>query len=169
MVARRGSGGTRWGDPRKIASGIELSIQRQWVRGRGNWRRGVVATFLCSPSKVGPTATRAAGFRLIGMTSYLTFPSHTVFHDTYDYASLCEAWCHCFRDPNTYLPPRVPRLLLAYSDFTDPWKNATCPRTELSESIPNRAVVRNNNRRALWRLAAGGVLRAGSGNRSLDA
>ncbi len=38
--------------------------------------------------------------------------------DPLDYGALCEAWCHCFRDPERWLPP-TPRALLSESDFTD--------------------------------------------------
>lgn len=31
----------------------------------------------------------------------------------------CDLWCHCFREPDRFLPPGVPRLLLSGSDFVD--------------------------------------------------
>lgn len=31
----------------------------------------------------------------------------------------CEAWVHCVRDPDDYLPPGRPRLLISNSDFVD--------------------------------------------------
>lgn len=63
-------------------------------------------------------------YRLIGMTSHLTFPQYRAPGDAHDYAALCEAWCHCFRDPDAYLPAALPRLLLPYSDFTNPWETS---------------------------------------------
>jgi glycosyltransferase involved in cell wall biosynthesis len=60
-------------------------------------------------------------YRLVGMTSYLSFPSMPAADQ--DYAVLCEGWCHCFRDPDAYLPAGMPRVLLPYSDFLDPWQS----------------------------------------------
>src|SRR5262245_43444280 len=61
---------------------------------------------------------RRAGFRFVGMSSDTTFPRVDRI-DPLDYCALCEAWCHCFRDPARYLPPGLPRALLSASDFTD--------------------------------------------------
>lgn len=61
----------------------------------------------------------AAGYRFVGVSSYLAFPRDTD-GDARDYAALCEAWCHCFRDPDSYLPSHLPRALISLSDFTDP-------------------------------------------------
>jgi glycosyltransferase involved in cell wall biosynthesis len=61
-----------------------------------------------------------AGYRFVGMPGYMTFPRPDG-RDVRDYASLCEAWCHCFRDPDAYLPTGSPRALISHSDFTDPW------------------------------------------------
>jgi glycosyltransferase involved in cell wall biosynthesis len=58
-------------------------------------------------------------FTLIGFTSYMTFPGETCSVDARDYAGMCSAWCHCFRDPQQYLPPSKPAHLLAFSDFLD--------------------------------------------------
>jgi glycosyltransferase involved in cell wall biosynthesis len=52
--------------------------------------------------------------RFIGFTSYARFPAR---HPRY--ARLCEAWCHCFRDPDAFLPPGRERTLLSISDFVD--------------------------------------------------
>lgn len=63
------------------------------------------------------------GARLIGMSSDTDFPRRGGEHpagDPIDYWSLCEAWCHCFREPDAFLPHGVPRVLLSASDFTDP-------------------------------------------------
>ena len=64
-------------------------------------------------------ALRRAGYRFAGMTSDVTFPALDG-PDHLDYASVCEAWCHCFRDPEAHLPADVPRALVSDSDFTDP-------------------------------------------------
>lgn len=80
----------------------------------------------------GPIVTRAhhvqlaalsdEGIRFVGMASYLRFPRLELDreHDARDYGMLCEAWCHCFRDPDRYLPAGAPQRLLPLSDFTDP-------------------------------------------------
>jgi glycosyltransferase involved in cell wall biosynthesis len=57
--------------------------------------------------------------KLIGFTSYLTFPAGRHRGDDRDYGGMCRAWCHCFRDPGHYLPAGKPFALLAYSDFVD--------------------------------------------------
>ncbi|MBG0794479.1 glycosyltransferase [Methylocystis sp. H62] len=56
--------------------------------------------------------------RFLGVTSYLDFPRHDP-RDPLDYEGLCEAWCHCFRDPNAYFTYSAPRALISVSDFTD--------------------------------------------------
>lgn len=62
---------------------------------------------------------RHAGVRLLGMSSDGTFPL-PVSDDPLDYGLLCEGWCHCFRNPDAFLPPGAPRALISASDFTDP-------------------------------------------------
>jgi hypothetical protein len=57
-------------------------------------------------------------FRFVGFTSYTTFPKLKEGVVS-DYEALCEAWCHCFREPNHYLLPATPRTLLSESDFVD--------------------------------------------------
>jgi glycosyltransferase involved in cell wall biosynthesis len=59
------------------------------------------------------------GCRFVGATSYLGFPG-AGFRDERDYGLLCEAWLHCFRDPDRFLPPNGPRARVSESDFTDP-------------------------------------------------
>jgi hypothetical protein len=61
---------------------------------------------------------RRSGVRLAGMSSYRTFPL-LEDGDPLDYESLCEVWCHCFRDPNRFLSTTIPRALISVSDFTD--------------------------------------------------
>jgi hypothetical protein len=73
----------------------------------------------------------AAGHRMIGFTHFGTFP---LLHRGYDLSFgdadpttgwqrpevlLCEAWCHCFREPERYLPPDKPRFLISGSDWVD--------------------------------------------------
>ena len=60
----------------------------------------------------------AAGYRFAGMTNYFDFPGPAV-GDGRDYGLLCEAWLHCFRDPEKRLPRGVPAARVALSDFTD--------------------------------------------------
>jgi hypothetical protein len=62
---------------------------------------------------------RRAGFRFVGMSSDGPFPRRDG-PSFLDYDSLCEAWCHCFREPDRYLPMGRPRALISASDFTDP-------------------------------------------------
>jgi hypothetical protein len=61
----------------------------------------------------------AADHRFIGFTSFADFPRLRLPGDERDYLGLCRAWCHCFREPDEYLPPSVPRTLLSHSDFVD--------------------------------------------------
>ena len=82
----------------------------------------------------------AAGHRMIGSTSYGQFPLH---HEAYGgnggedpregwkrlEVLACEAWAHCFRDPDHYLPPGKPRMLVSTSDFVEVsrvWKVGHC-------------------------------------------
>lgn len=72
-----------------------------------------------------------ATHRQMGLTSMGPYPLH---HEAYlkvpqgaipqdgwrrDFVQLSEAWCHCFRNPDSYLPPDKPRRLLGGSDFCD--------------------------------------------------
>jgi hypothetical protein len=61
---------------------------------------------------------RRRNHRFVGMSSYLTFPL-TEDADTLEYETVCEAWCHCFREPDRYLKTDIPRALISFSDFTD--------------------------------------------------
>src|SRR5215472_15935131 len=70
----------------------------------------------------GPIVTRAQqehfaslrreGYRFVGASSYLTFPLG-YGGDSLDYAMVCDAWCHCFREPDHFLPAAVPRALIS--------------------------------------------------------
>jgi hypothetical protein len=57
-------------------------------------------------------------FRFVGFTSYVTFPSVKEGLIS-DYESLCDGWCHCFREPDLYISPGAPRQLISESDFVD--------------------------------------------------
>lgn len=82
-------------------------------------RWAIIGSRIVSPSRQAQLAElRRAGFRFVGMSSDGVFPADTA-HDPLDYSMLCEAWCHCFRDADNYVPPGVPRALLSLSDFTD--------------------------------------------------
>jgi hypothetical protein len=61
---------------------------------------------------------RHMGYRFLGVSSDGTFPLGTE-SDALDYGALCEAWCHCFREPDRHLPLHLPRALISESDFTD--------------------------------------------------
>lgn len=90
-------------DPRGRAS--RWVLVRAPVTGRG------------AAARLGELA--AAGCRFAGITSYLGFPGDG-YRDQRDYGLLCEAWFHCFREPDRYLPNAGLRVLLSESDFTDP-------------------------------------------------
>ncbi|MFF0448784.1 hypothetical protein ACFYT4_20635 [Streptomyces sp. NPDC004609] len=59
------------------------------------------------------------GCRFAGATSHQGFPG-AGYRDERDYGLLCEAWLHCFRRPDRFLPTAGPRALVSESDFTDP-------------------------------------------------
>jgi hypothetical protein len=61
---------------------------------------------------------RRDGTRFVGMSSDTTFPQSEV-RGPIDYTSLCEAWCHCSRTPEEFLPAGMPRIRLSLSDFVD--------------------------------------------------
>jgi hypothetical protein len=61
---------------------------------------------------------RRSGARFVGITSYLDFP-RTDPCDRLDYEAVCEAWCHCFREPDRYFTAQTPRALISTSDFAD--------------------------------------------------
>jgi hypothetical protein len=58
-------------------------------------------------------------FRFVGFTSYMDFPRPYLSKLNSDWLCACEAWCHCFRDPDAFLPSDRPRALISYSDFVD--------------------------------------------------
>lgn len=61
---------------------------------------------------------RRYSFRFLGMSSDGTFPTDK-YEELLDYDAVCEAWCHCFREPEGYLPAGRPKALISISDFTD--------------------------------------------------
>lgn len=61
---------------------------------------------------------RRRGVRFIGMTSYLDFPRPDP-RAGLDYEAVCEAWCHCYREPQRHFLQMAPRALISASDFTD--------------------------------------------------
>jgi hypothetical protein len=67
---------------------------------------------------------RREGHRFVGMSSDGSFPladraDPAQAADAIDYGEMCEAWCHCFRDPERYVPTNLPRALISDSDFVD--------------------------------------------------
>jgi hypothetical protein len=73
----------------------------------------------------------SANHRMIGFTHFGPFP---LYHPAYDgprkgvtpqaglerpEVQACEAWAHCFRRPDSYLPPDKPRMLVSGSDFVN--------------------------------------------------
>jgi hypothetical protein len=83
--------------------------------------------------------------RSMGLTSMGPYPLH---HEAYlavppgaipqdgwkrQYIVECEAWAHCFREPDQFLPPDKPRRLLGGSDFADydrVWSLGSAGRTQ---------------------------------------
>lgn len=73
-----------------------------------------------------------SGHLMIGIASYEHFPQeilnpvdnrHTMHHpDDGNIYTAIEAWLHCMRDPDFFLPPGKPRVLLSESDFTNPMR-----------------------------------------------
>jgi hypothetical protein len=61
---------------------------------------------------------RCARYRFIGISSYFDFP-RGFSRDGLDYEMVCDAWCHCFRDPDRFLRSPLPRALISVSDFTN--------------------------------------------------
>ena len=76
------------------------------------------------------------GYYFLGISSYIDFPGlispdgkrrisnpYDAMYDTehiawdYNYFELVKGWCHCFRNPDLYIPSEVPKLLLSESDF----------------------------------------------------
>jgi glycosyltransferase involved in cell wall biosynthesis len=139
----------------------------------------------------------AAAHRMIGFTHFGSFP---LFHEAYDprakartpkagakpdpqakgrspeegwqrpEVQACEAWAHCFRDPDRYLPPSTPRMLMSGSDFVNEqerWQQAygggrpgqrwdlvySCPPTWLNELQKNWDLAKS----CALRLAGAGV------------
>lgn len=73
-------------------------------------------------------------FRFLGFASYLTFPAVEEGVLT-DYGSLCEGWCHGFRNPDLYISAETPKVLISESDFVDYHAvapEALCPSGELT-------------------------------------
>ena len=73
----------------------------------------------------------------VGITSYLEFPNkssnpldHFPNYDKSKYLSMCEAWLHCFRDPENYFNPSTPLALISESDFINCHINAPNPKVE---------------------------------------
>ncbi|TMQ04287.1 MAG: glycosyltransferase [Deltaproteobacteria bacterium] len=89
------------------------------VRGRPTGWAALNGPIVTMPQQQQLAELRYAGYRLVGFSSYLTFPVAEP-GDPLEYGAICEAWCHCFRTPAQYLPADRPRLLLSVSDFTDP-------------------------------------------------
>ena len=103
-------------------------------------------------------ALRRASYRFCGMSSYLTFPQRQT-GDALDYETVCEAWCHCFREPERFLTTSIPRSLISISDFTDYQQIAprNFRRTQSSNSFDLIYVGGMQNwqhERKNWRLAA---------------
>lgn len=68
---------------------------------------------------------------MVGLTSMGPYPA---YHEGYGkppvvfapadgwrrpFVAACKGWAHCFREPDRYLPPDVPRALISEADFTD--------------------------------------------------
>ena len=51
---------------------------------------------------------------------FLGVVSSPKFHRA-ESSSLIDLWCHCYRDPDEYIPKDKPKILLSESDFVDPF------------------------------------------------
>jgi hypothetical protein len=138
---------------------------------------------------IGPARREAfarivADHRLIGFTHYGPFPR---MHEAYEGRRArdgatgwerpeivaCEAWAHCFRQPDLYLPPDRPRMLVSGSDFVkqdEVWKagygdGPPAKRWDIVYSCPPNSF---NEYQKNWDLARSCLLRlADSGARIL--
>lgn len=74
-------------------------------------------------------------FRIIGFSSHVTFPA---VNDglVKDYGHLCDGWCHCFRQPDDYIPATLPRALVSESDFVN--YRVVSPQTICGSSVPRK-------------------------------
>jgi hypothetical protein len=71
---------------------------------------------------------KTEGFQFLGCSSYQEFPGDikNPHEDPYykkntdNYESMTNAWIHCFREPDKYLKPNIPKELISESDFVDP-------------------------------------------------
>jgi len=85
------------------------------------------------------------GYQFIIISSYCEFPSKISnpigINDIYDdrekygkyiYDDMAIACLHCFRNPDNYIKPGIPRLLLSESDFTEP--NQLIPNPKYKKS-----------------------------------
>ena len=77
---------------------------------------------------------RRQGYHFLGISSYIDFPGlignrritnpHDPLHNPndkawkYDYFKLVKGWCHCFRQPELYIPPNMPMINISESDFS---------------------------------------------------
>jgi hypothetical protein len=68
------------------------------------------------------------GIKFLGMSSYSEFPGeitnpYDILRDRnldawkYDYFKLTNGWCHCFKNPNLYIPDNFNKALISESDF----------------------------------------------------
>jgi hypothetical protein len=83
------------------------------------------------PDHVGAFEKMSGSHRMIGFTHSSTFPLFQKRPDRtlgnadptagwqLPEVQSCEAWCHCFREPERYLPPDKPRFLVSGSDWVD--------------------------------------------------
>jgi glycosyltransferase involved in cell wall biosynthesis len=108
-------------------------------------------------------ALRRGGFRFIGMSSYLDFP-RGCRDGALDYEIACDAWCHCFRDPDRFLRTPLPRALISVSDFTD-YQQVAPERVDLPppggryDVVYVGAVEPWKREAKNWRLAAAAIPR----------
>lgn len=75
---------------------------------------------------------RRSGVHFVGVSSYVDFPRDDA-RDRIDYQAVCEAWCHCFRDPTTYLSPSIAQALISVSDFID-WDHVNGTASRLQDT-----------------------------------
>jgi glycosyltransferase involved in cell wall biosynthesis len=73
--------------------------------------------------------------RFVGFSSHVSFPA---VEDglVEDYGRLCDGWCHCFRQPDDYIPLALPKALISESDFVD--DRTVSPEAIHGSSVPGK-------------------------------
>lgn len=113
---------------------MEWPIQRVLTQTRDTTGWAIVHAPVQSPHRMRLLADlRREGTHFVGMSSDTTFP-RSDSRGPIDYTYLCEAWCHCSRAPDEFLPAGMPRIRLSLSDFVHSQEIVELSRTEPSSA-----------------------------------